>query len=287
MLRVFSETLNNLIIGKKSMLCVGLDTDIEQIPSSLLSEVDPLFFFNKQIVEATAEYVCAYKLNIAFYESLGLPGWELLEKTLAVIPKEVLIIADAKRGDISNTSRKYAETFFKTYSFDCITVSPFMGFDSLEPFLEYKDKGIFILCLTTNSGAQDFQRLQVEGETTPTPLYLKIARKVVEWNFNFGNCGLVVGGTQLTEIEDVRKVALNLPFLVPGIGMQGGNLELAVKYATDEKGFSSIINASRSVIYASSEMDFAEVARERSKQLRDQINMFVRIHKNPDLLEKN
>ena len=284
---MFSETLNNLIKEKKSMLCVGLDTDIEQVPSFLLSEVDPLFFFNKEIIEATFEYVCAYKLNLAFYESLGMPGWELLEKTLAVIPKEILIIADAKRGDISNTSRKYAETFFKTYSFDCITVSPFMGLDSLEPFLEYKDKGIFILCLTTNSGAQDFQRLQVEGETAPIALYLKIARKVVEWNFNYGNCGLVVGGTQLNEIEGVRKVALNLPFLVPGIGTQGGNLELAVKYATDDKGFSAIINASRSIIYASSEMNFAEVARKRAKHLRDQINMFVRIHKNPDLLEKN
>lgn len=284
---VFSETLNKHIKRKRSMLCVGLDTDIQQIPSSLLSEVDPLFFFNKEIIEATSEYVCAYKLNIAFYESLGLPGWELLEKTLAIIPKGILIIADAKRGDISNTSRKYAETYFKTYSFNCITVSPFMGLDSLEPFLEYKDKGIFILCLTTNSGAQDFQRLQVQGETTPVALYLKIARKVVEWNFNYGNCGLVVGGTQLREIEDVRKVALNLPFLVPGIGTQGGNLELAVKYATDDKGFSALINASRSVIYGSSEMDFAEVARERAKHLRDQINMFVRIHKNPDLLEKN
>jgi orotidine-5'-phosphate decarboxylase len=187
---MFSDKLNKVLKKRNSLLCVGLDTDIEHIPPFLLSELDPLFLFNKKIIEATREYVSAYKLNMAFYESLGIPGWELLEKTLSVIPKDILIIADAKRGDIENTSRKYAETYFKTYSFDCMTVSPFMGFDSVEPFLEYKEKGIFILCLTSNSGAQDFQSLRVEGDA----LYLKIIQKVVEWNFTYGNCGLVVGG---------------------------------------------------------------------------------------------
>jgi len=280
---MFSENLKKLTKSKKSLLCIGLDSDIERIPSFLLSEVDPLFTFNKEIIEATQDFACAYKLNIAFYESLGMPGWELLEKTLSVIPKEIIIIADAKRGDIGNSSRKYAETFFKTYPFDAITVSPFMGFDSVEPFLEYKDKGIFILCLTSNSGSQDFQHLMVDGEA----LYLKIANKAVEWNFDFGNCGLVVGGTHLKEIEKVRSAALDLPFLVPGIGTQGGNLEHAVRYATDEHGLSALINASRSILYAGSELNFAGKARERAKQLRDQINMFVRIYKNPDLLEKN
>ena len=280
---MFLDKLNKVLKKRNSLLCVGLDTDIEHIPPFLLSEVDPLFLFNKKIIEATREYVSAYKLNMAFYESLGIPGWELLEKTLSVIPKDILVIADAKRGDIENTSRKYAETYFKTYSFDCLTVSPFMGFDSVEPFLEYKEKGIFILCLTSNSGAQDFQNLRVEGDA----LYLKIAQRVVEWNFTYGNCGLVVGGTQVKEIEDVRHVAGNIPFLIPGIGAQGGNLEQAIKYATDDNGFSVLINASRSIIYASSEMDFAEKSRQRAKHLRDQINMFVKVYKNPDLLEKN
>ena len=280
---MFLDRLNKTIRKRNSLLCVGLDTDIEHIPPLLLSELDPLFLFNREIIEATREFVSAYKLNMAFYESLGIAGWELLEKTLSVIPDDVFVIADAKRGDIENTSRKYAETFFKTYSFDSITVSPFMGFDSVEPFLEHKDKGIFILCLTSNSGAQDFQNLKVEGEA----LYLKIARKVVEWNFNFGNCGLVVGGTQLQQIEEIRNVASNLPFLVPGIGAQGGNLEQAIKCATDDNGQSALINASRSILYAGSEMNFAEKARQRAKHLRDQINMLVRIYKNPDLLEKN
>jgi orotidine-5'-phosphate decarboxylase len=280
---MFSDKLNKVIKKRNSLLCVGLDTDIEHIPPFLLSELDPLFLFNKKIIEATREYVSAYKLNMAFYESLGIPGWELLEKTLSVIPKDILIIADAKRGDIENTSRKYAETYFKTYSFDCMTVSPFMGFDSVEPFLEYKEKGIFILCLTSNSGAQDFQSLRVEGDA----LYLKIIQKVLEWNFTYGNCGLVVGGTQVKEIEDIRNIAGNIPFLIPGIGAQGGNLEQVVKYATDDNGFSVLINASRSIIYASSEMDFAEKSRQRAKHLRDQINMFVKVYKNPDLLEKN
>ncbi len=276
---MFSERLNELMKKRNSLLCVGLDTDIERIPSFLLSEVDPLFLFNREIIEATSEFVSAYKLNMAFYESLGMPGWELLEKSMSIIPSDILIIADAKRGDIGNTSRKYADTFFKTYSFDAITVSPFMGFDSVEPFLEYKNKGVFILCLTSNSGSQDFQRLSVHGEK----LYSKIARKVLEWNFSYGNCGLVIGGTQSKEIEEVRNVAQNLPFLVPGIGAQGGNLEQAVKYATDNNGLSALINAGRSILYAGSEMNFAEISRERAKQLRDQINMFVRIYKKPEM----
>lgn len=276
---MFSKRLNELMKQRNSLLCVGLDTDIERIPSFLLSEIDPLFSFNREIVEATYENVIAYKLNMAFYESLGMPGWELMEKTISLIPNDIMIIADAKRGDIGNTSQKYADTFFKTYSFDAITASPYMGFDSVEPFLQYKDKGVFILCLTSNSGSQDFQHLSIDGEK----LYKAIARKIVEWNFNYGNCGLVVGGTQLKEIEEVRNVAPDLPFLVPGIGAQGGNLEQAVKFATDENGLSALINASRSILYASSERDFAETAGERSKHLRDQINMFVRIYKSPEM----
>ncbi len=280
---MFNEMLNKKLRSKKTLVCVGLDTDIQKIPGVLLSEIDPLYEFNKAIIAATHEYVAAYKLNIAFYEWLWIRGWEVLERTLALIPNDVIVIADAKRGDIENTSRKYAETYFKTYNFDAITVSPYMGMDSIAPFLEFEDKGVFILCLTSNPGAADFQFLSVDGE----PLYIKVAQKTLGWNFIYGNCGLVVGGTNTSEIAEIREVAPELPFLVPGIGAQGGNLEIVVKSATDDFGQSALINVSRSIIYASSDTDFAEVARSRVKHLRDQINMIINVHKNPDLLDSN
>ncbi|RMI19509.1 MAG: orotidine-5'-phosphate decarboxylase, partial [Calditrichaeota bacterium] len=258
---MFVDTLNEQIKQKRSLLCVGLDSDIRRIPNILLSEVDPLYSFNRAIIEATHDLVLGYKLNLAFYESLGIPGWELLERTLSIIPRDCLVIADAKRGDIENTSQKYAETYFKTYNFDAVTVSPFMGTDSVKPFLEYEHKGVFILCLTSNPGSADFQMLNCDDQ----PLYVRIAEKALEWNFLYGNCGLVVGGTHTNEMQQIREVAPTLPFLIPGIGAQGGNLELVIKYATDANGFSTVINVSRSVIYASRDMDFAEVARERAR----------------------
>jgi orotidine-5'-phosphate decarboxylase len=279
---MFTARLNKLIQKKKSLVCVGLDTAIEKIPSFLLAEMDPLYEFNKAIIEATHEYAAAYKLNIAFYESLGMPGWELLERTLTLVPPGVILLADAKRGDIENTGKKYAETYFKTYNFDAITVNPYMGMDSVAPFLEYEQKGVFILCLTSNAGAVDFQFLKVEDE----PLYLKVAQKIVEWNFLYGNCGLVVGGTHTSELKEIRRLAPDLPFLVPGIGAQGGNLEKVVADATDENGLSTLINASRTILYASADRNFAEAARERAKHLRDQINMLV-VQKNLDFLNKN
>ena len=184
---MFAKNLNECIENKRSLVCVGLDPDIEKIPHFLLSDLDPLFSFNKAIIEATKDFAAAYKLNIAFYESLGLPGWELVERTLSVLPNDVLVLADAKRADIDNTSRKYAETFFKTYDFDAITIAPYMGRDSVIPFLEYENKGVFILCLTSNPGAADFQFLNVDGE----PLYRKVAQKIVEWNYLYGNCCMV------------------------------------------------------------------------------------------------
>ena len=279
---MFTAKLNELIQKKRSLLCVGLDSDLEKIPNFLLSEIDPLLTFNKAIIEATCDYAAAYKLNIAFYESLGLPGWELLERTLSAIPDNILILADAKRADIENTGKKYAETYFRTYNFDAITVNPYMGMDSVTPFLEYESKGVFILCLTSNPGSTDFQYLKVDNQ----PLYSIVAQKVTEWNFLYGNCGLVVGGTHAHEIKEIRDIAPHLPFLVPGVGAQGGNLEKAVEYATDEKGMSALINASRTILYASAGQDFAEAAHERAKQLRDQINMFL-IPKNLGLLDNN
>lgn len=280
---MFNDDLNQQIQSRRSLVCVGLDIDIEQVPGCLLGELDPLFAFNKAIVEATSDYVCAYKLNIAFYESLGLPGWELLERTLSIIPPGILLIADAKRADIGNTAQKYAETFFKTYDFGAITVSPYMGMDSVIPFLEYEDRGVFILCLTSNPGSADFQMLSSEDK----PIYLHVAEKVLAWNFLYGNCGLVVGGTHTNEIREIRESAPGLPFLIPGIGAQGGNLELAVEYGTDNYGLAAIINSSRTIVYASSNSDFAEVARDRARQLRDQINRLISVKKNPGLLGQN
>jgi len=281
---MFFPRLDEVCKQKKSLLCIGLDIDIERIPPFLLTELDPLFYFNREIIEATHDCAAAYKLNIAFYEALGIPGWDLLERTLSIMPPNVMVIADAKRGDIGNSSRKYAETFFKTYPFDAITVNPYMGFDAVQPFLEYEDKGIYVLGLTSNTGALDFQYLKVENEL---PLYLKVAEKVVEWNFVYGNLGLVVGGTHANEVAQIREQAPQIPFLVPGIGAQGGNLELAVKNAIAHDGRGALFNASRSIIYASSGHDFAEVAHERAHHLKEQINLILSLNNNLSFWDEN
>jgi len=265
---MFKEKLKNFIRHKDSLLCIGLDCDIRKIPPFLLEEEDPLYTFNKEIIEATADLAIAFKPNIAFYEALGAAGWHLLEKTLQLIPGDCLIIADAKRGDIGNSARKYADLYFQNYSFDAITVSPYMGYDSIQPFLEYDDKATFVLCLTSNSGAYDFQYLNLGSE----PLYIKIARKVSEWNLEKGNCGLVVGATHPENLGSIREVSPHLPFLIPGIGTQGGNLKLTVQYGTDDKGEGAMINISRSVIYASSENNFAEAARNKALEYKEAIN---------------
>lgn len=272
---MFKERLENLIAKKNSLLCVGLDSDLRKIPDFLLREEDPLFIFNREIIQATADFAIAYKPNIAFYESLGAPGWYLLEKTLDLIPSELLTIADAKRGDIGHSSQKYAELFFETYQFDAITVSPYMGYDSILPFLSYADRETFLLCLTSNSGSLDFQYLNVDSE----PLYLKIARKAVEWNLQTGNCGLVVGATHPEDLGSIREVAPNLPFLIPGIGTQGGNLQMAVQYTYEAGGGGIIINVSRSILYASSQKDFAHAARQAAQEIVRQINELRQLKK--------
>ena len=267
---MLQEKLSRIIEKKQSLLCVGLDPDIEKIPEFLRREANPLETFNREIISATADFAAAFKPNIAFYESLGTAGWHLLEKTLERIPPDVLTIADAKRADIGNTSRKYAETFFQTFQFDAITVSPYMGLDSILPFLEFKDRGVFILCLTSNKGARDFQYLETEGQ----PLYLHVAKKVVSWNQSYGNCGLVVGATHSGEINRIRQLAKKLAFLIPGVGAQGGVLEKAVIYGTDEDGGMALFNVSRGILYASPKKDFAIVANRKARELRDQINTY-------------
>ncbi|MEM7040193.1 MAG: orotidine-5'-phosphate decarboxylase, partial [Bacteroidota bacterium] len=216
------QQLYQRILEKKSFLCVGLDTDIRRVPKHLLKFEDPIFEFNRRIIAATAPYAVAYKPNLAFYEAMGAKGWESLRKTMEVIPSDIFTIADAKRGDIGNTSHLYARAFFEEMNFDALTVAPYMGEDSVTPFLEYADKWVFLLALTSNAGAEDFQWFR-EGEM---PLYEKVIRTSLEWAKDRpGHLGFVTGATRPEYLQEVRKLAPESFFLVPGVGAQGGSLE--------------------------------------------------------------
>jgi orotidine-5'-phosphate decarboxylase len=261
------EKLRKAVEDCDSLLCVGLDTDLAKIPKSLLLQKDPLFAFNKKIVDATSDLVCAYKLNAAFYEALGPSGIESLRKSIKYIPNRILTIVDAKRGDIGNTAQKYASAIFDYFKADATTVNPYLGFDSLLPFVERPDKLSFVLCLTSNPSALDFQFLKIQKK----PLYLEVARKVKSWNKN-RNLGLVVGATHPRQLAEVRRVAGDLPFLIPGVGAQGGDLEKAVQLGVARKGM-AIINSSREIIYASNEKDFASAARLKASEIYQKINL--------------
>ncbi|MFT4968298.1 MAG: orotidine-5'-phosphate decarboxylase [Chitinophagales bacterium] len=253
------------IFAKQSFLCVGLDTDIHKIPKFLLDFEDPIFEFNKRIIDATAPYCVAYKPNIAFYESLGSKGWDSLEKTIDYIPTNFFTIADAKRGDIGNTSEMYARTFFQTYNFDSITINPYMGVDSVTPFLSFPDKWAIILALTSNKGSQDFQHISENGEK----LYEAVVRKSFDWG-NEENIMFVTGATHPKELGAIRKLAPKSFFLVPGIGAQGGDLDAVVQHGkNDEIGL--LLNSARSIIYASSNEDFAEAAAAEARKLHEQM----------------
>jgi orotidine-5'-phosphate decarboxylase len=253
----------------RSLLCVGLDTD----PALLPPGVGPLEF-NREIIKATSDLVCAYKPNIAFYEAMGIEGLETLLKTREAVPAGIPVIIDAKRGDIGNTAKAYAKSLFENYGFDAMTASPYLGFDSLEPFIQYKDKGIFILCRTSNKGAADFQSLTVENNGKKQPLYEVVAEKVKGWNV-YGNLGLVVGATYPQELEIIRKQYPEMPLLIPGIGTQGGELEQVVRSGADKKRVKTVINSSRQILYASKGKDFAAAARRETLALRDKINQIL------------
>ena len=259
----FIDKLLNASRKNKSWLCIGLDPDPELMPG-----VDVLQF-NKAIIEATSDLVCAYKPNLAFYEALGTEGLAILEKTVKYIPGDIPVIGDAKRGDIGNTARAYARALFSVLGFDAATVNPYLGFDSIEPFTSYQDKGVFILCRTSNRGATDFQNLHTDG----IPLYEAVAQKAKEWNI-YGNIGLVVGATYPEELKKVRSICPEMPLLIPGIGAQGGDLASAVSYGVDAQGEKAIINVSRQVLYASKEKDFAQAARNMAEKIRKQINSY-------------
>jgi orotidine-5'-phosphate decarboxylase len=257
------------IRSKQSYLIVGLDTDITKIPKHLLSEKDPVFEFNKRIIDATKDYCVGYKINTAFYEALGIMGWDAMEKTAAYIPSTHFKIADAKRGDIGNTSSQYAKAFFETMNFDAITVAPYMGADSVLPFLEYKNKWTILLGLTSNSGARDFELQPAGGEL----LYEKVLRTAAQWG-NADQLMYVVGATQASEFTNIRKITPDHFYLVPGVGAQGGSLkDISEKAMNDEVGI--LVNASRAVIYASGGEDFAASAMLVAKEYQQEMATYL------------
>ena len=263
--------LENLIAEirkKQSFLCIGLDTDLEKIPSHLLQDDDPIFSFNKAIIDATHQLCVAYKPNIAFYEAYGLRGWKALEKTVTYLNEnypEIFTIADAKRGDIGNTSTRYAKAFFEDLNFDSITVAPYMGKDSIEPFLAFTDKHTILLALTSNEGAFDFQTQMVNGQ--------ELYKKVLETSKTYANSKnlmYVVGATKAEYLRDIRKIIPESFLLVPGVGAQGGSLEDVCKYGMN-KNIGLLINSSRGIIYASKEKDFAKAAASKAAELQNRM----------------
>lgn len=257
------------IFTKKSFLCVGLDTDLNKVPKFLLNEEDPIFSFNKAIIDATAPYSIAYKPNLAFYECYGLKGMEAFEKTITYLKKNYpqhFIIADAKRGDIGNTSKMYAQTFFKEYNVDALTIAPYMGEDSVKPFLEYEGKWVILLALTSNKGSHDFQLFE---DKEGVRLFERVLTKSQEWGTT-ENLMFVVGATQGSLFADIRKLAPNSFLLVPGVGAQGGSLQEVCKYGMN-KDCGLLVNSSRGIIYASADENFAEIAGEKAKELQQEM----------------
>jgi orotidine-5'-phosphate decarboxylase len=270
----FIEKLLAASRQNNSLLCVGLDPEVDRLPAEL--QEDPIEIgivrFCLTIIEATAPYVCAYKPNLAFFEALGPRGLQALQEIVREIPEHIPVIADAKRGDIGSTSRHYAAAIFDIYGCDAATVNPYLGYDSVAPFLAYRDKGILLLCRTSNPGARDFQDLRVQDEHGQVrPLYEVVAQRVQSWN-DAGNCGLVAGATYAQELRTLRAMCPDLPILVPGVGAQGGDLQAAVSAGVDVHGERAIIAVSRSIIYAASDHRYAAAAQEQARALRDRIN---------------
>lgn len=264
------QQLIEQILKKKTFLCVGLDTDINKIPAHLRNEEDPIFAFNKAIIDATAPYCVAYKPNLAFYECYGLKGMKAFEKTVNHLKKNYpkhFIIADAKRGDIGNTSTMYAETFFEEYDIDALTVAPYMGEDSVTPFLAYQDKWVILLALTSNKGSHDFQFME---DKEGVRLFEKVLTKSLQWG-NKENMMYVVGATQGEMFKDIRKWVPDHFLLVPGVGAQGGSLQDVCHYGMN-KDCGLLVNSSRGIIYASQDKDFAEIAALKAKEMQQQMS---------------
>ena len=269
------EQLFEQVKKKKSYLCIGLDTDIRKIPTHLLNYDDPIFEFNRQIIEATKEYCIAYKPNLAFYESNGYAGLISLEKTISIIPKEIFTIADAKRGDIGNTSEMYARTFFEYYNFDALTVAPYMGKDSVLPFLNFKNKWVILLALTSNAGSMDFQLNEVFMPSSERKL--KLYEQVIEHAHKWGNENklmFVVGATHPEFFSRIREIAERNFLLVPGVGAQGGDLQTISKAGMNSE-CGLIVNSSRQILYASSGEDFAECAAKEAQKIQQEMNVLL------------
>jgi orotidine-5'-phosphate decarboxylase len=257
------------IRNKKSVLCVGLDTDMDKIPSHLFSEEDPVFAFNKAIIDATKDYTVAYKINTAFYESQGVKGWISLGKTLEYIPKNIFTIADAKRGDIGNTAEQYAKTFFHTYPFDSVTVAPYMGQDSVKPFMQFPGHWAIVLGLTSNAGSADFQLQQSGNEL----LYEKVLKTVASWG-SPENLMFVIGATRKEQLQHVRQMLPDHFFLIPGVGAQGGDVPTVCENALNKDG-GILINVSRAVIYAGKGQDFQKQAETAAKEYQQQMAAYL------------
>lgn len=257
---------------KKSFLCIGLDADIGKIPKLLLEKEDPIFEFNKAIIDATHHLCVAYKPNTAFYEANGIKGWQSLVKTISYINEnfpEIFTIADAKRGDIGNTSAMYARAFFDDLQFDSVTVAPYMGKDSVEPFLAFEDKHTILLTLTSNEGAFDFQTLETDGNS----LYKKVLETSKTWR-NSHNLMYVVGATKAEYLREIRKIVPDAFLLIPGVGAQGGSLQEVCKYGLNDS-YGLLINSSRAIIYASSQQDFAEKAQEEALKIQQEMILYI------------
>lgn len=264
------KELINQIKTKHSFLCVGLDADVKKIPSHLLKFEDPIFEFNKQIIDATKDFCVAYKPNIAFYESMSINGWNSLQKTLDYIPKNIFTIADAKRGDIGNTSYMYAKTFFENMNFDSITVSPYMGSDSVTPFLTFENKWVIILALTSNKGGLNFQTIKSENGKA---LFEEILEASQKWG-TAENMMYVVGATRAQQLTEIRKIIPNHFLLVPGVGVQGGNLREVAKYGMNSD-CGLLVNSSRGIIYVGEGTDFAEKARQEAQKLQQEMTVLL------------
>jgi len=267
----FKEKLEKIVNKNNSLLCVGLDMDREKMPEHLFKESkSPYLDFNKKIIDSTKDLVCAYKLNMAFYEELGIEGYELLDDTIKYIPDDILVILDGKRNDIGNTSKKYAKSIFEKLKADAATINPYLGFDSIKPFSEYKEKCSFILCRTSNNSAKDFQDLKSKGKF----FYEIVAEKIKKWN-NENNLGAVVGATYPDELKQIRKIlGEDIPLLIPGIGAQGGDIQKTVNFGTNEEGRMAIINSSRGIIYAKSDELYYEHVGKKAEILRTEINKY-------------
>ncbi|HJX69477.1 MAG TPA: orotidine-5'-phosphate decarboxylase [Dehalococcoidia bacterium] len=267
----FTEKLLQAAQRNNSLVCLGLDPDPELMPRV------SVFEYNKAIIDATSDIVCAYKPNLAFYEALGIEGLTALGETVKYIPDNIPVIGDAKRSDIGHTARAYAKALFETFGFDAATVNPYLGYDSIEPFINYVDKGTLILCRTSNAGALDFQAIPCgagRAGSEQQPLFKVVAQKAKEWDKK-GNIGLVVGATYPQELKEIRLLCPGMVLLIPGIGAQGGDLASAVRYGGDAEGKKAIFSSSRQILYASKGKNFAQAARQAADELRRQINFLL------------